>query len=66
MNVESMVALLTYAASSKKQIIMCVSKDTKDKSNTANLNKIFTKLKEHQKYKLIDIDPHEQKCVGSR
>ncbi|HBQ6862546.1 TPA: hypothetical protein L8O57_005814, partial [Klebsiella pneumoniae] len=66
MNVESMVALLTYAASSNKQIIMCISKDTKDKSNTANLNKIFTKLKEHQKYKLIDIDPHEQKCVGSR
>jgi len=66
MNVESMVALLTYAASSNKQIIMCISKDTKDKSNTANLNKIFTKLEGLQKYKLIDIDPNEQKCVGSR
>lgn len=66
MNVESMVALLKYAASSNKQIIMCISKDTKDKSNTANLNKIFTQLEEHQKYKLIDIDPNEQKCVGSR
>ncbi|AXF60795.1 hypothetical protein DVA43_15230 [Leclercia sp. W6] len=66
MNVESMVALLTYSASSKKQIIMCISKDTKDKSNTANLNKILAKLEGQQKYKIIDIDPLEQKCVGSR
>ncbi|WP_422527059.1 hypothetical protein [Serratia fonticola] len=66
MNVESMVALLTYAASSQKQIIMCISKDTKDKSNTANLHKILAKLEGKQKYKLIDIDPYEQKCVGSR
>lgn len=66
MNVESMVALLKYSASSKKQIIMCISKDTKDKSNTANLNKILTFIEGRKKFKLIDIDPNEQKCVGAR
>ncbi|VEI63137.1 ATPase involved in DNA repair [Serratia fonticola] len=63
MNIESMTALLTYSACSSKQIIMCISKDTKDRSSTANLNKILQHLDSIDKYKLIDIDPNDQKCV---
>ncbi|MBQ0688844.1 hypothetical protein J7315_22700, partial [Providencia rettgeri] len=66
MNVESMVALLKYSILSKKQIIMCISKDTKEKSSTANLSKILQYLKGTEKYTLIDIDPDDQKCIRPR
>ncbi|MFJ5498915.1 hypothetical protein ACIPUN_03095 [Pectobacterium sp. CHL-2024] len=63
MNVESMSALLIYSSLTKKQIIMCISKDTRNKTETANLSKILSNLGGGNKYNLIDIDPDEKKCV---
>ncbi|EEP2438610.1 hypothetical protein HA813_004661, partial [Salmonella enterica subsp. enterica] len=63
MNVESMSALLKYASLTKKQIIMCISKDTRHKTDTANLSKVLGNLGGKYKYTLIDIDPDGKKCV---
>lgn len=66
MNLESMTSLLKYSSKINKQVIMCISKETRNDSDTKNYNRLLSSLDELYPCHLIDIDSNKNanKCIS--